>query len=278
VCRRILFRRARPGSARLGVAARSCSAACSGDDLVDEHTSKPRSGRPTPSYASVAPALRRPPAATSRRSGVTCSPAARPAPPRADSQVAGGNRRVAGCGGSAGRRTDRPGGAPASHQAVADSLGELRLPGSDAGRRPGRGLAVQRAKDLFGVEHANVQPYSGSPANLAVYLAYCQPGDTVMGMALPMGGHLTHGWNVSVTGTWFHAVQYGVRRDTGIVDLDEVRDLAVRERPKLIFCGGTAIPRPIGRVGIMSAADAGRRAARSRRRPPPSPLRERSRW
>src|SRR6266498_3542022 len=106
-------------------------------------------------------------------------------------------------------------------------------------------LAIQRAKDLFGVEHANVQPYSGSPANLAIYLAYCQPGDTVMGMALPMGGHLTHGWNVSITGKWFHPVQYTVRRDTGRVDLDEVRDLARRERPKLIFCGGTAIPRTI---------------------------------
>ncbi|HYY81694.1 MAG TPA: serine hydroxymethyltransferase [Actinomycetes bacterium] len=116
------------------------------------------------------------------------------------------------------------------------------------------GLAIQRAKDLFGVEHANVQPYSGSPANLAIYLAYCQPGDTVMGMALPMGGHLTHGWNVSVTGRWFHAVQYGVRRDTGIVDLDEVRDLAVRERPKLIFCGGTAIPRTIDFAGFAEIA------------------------
>jgi glycine hydroxymethyltransferase len=115
-------------------------------------------------------------------------------------------------------------------------------------------LAIQRAKELFGVEHANVQPYSGSPANLAVYLAYCQPGDTVMGMALPMGGHLTHGWNVSVTGKWFHAVQYGVRRDTGIVDLDEVRDLAVRERPKLIFCGGTAIPRTIDFAGFAEIA------------------------
>jgi glycine hydroxymethyltransferase len=115
-------------------------------------------------------------------------------------------------------------------------------------------LAIQRAKDLFGVEHANVQPYSGSPANLAIYLAYCQPGDTVMGMALPMGGHLTHGWNVSVTGRWFHAVQYGVRRDTGIVDLDEVRDLAVRERPKLIFCDGTAIPRIIDFAGFAEIA------------------------
>jgi glycine hydroxymethyltransferase len=106
-------------------------------------------------------------------------------------------------------------------------------------------VAIERAKALFGVEHANVQPYSGSPANLAVYLAFCQPGDTVMGMALPMGGHLTHGWNVSVTGKWFRAVQYGVRKETGRVDLDEVRELAQAERPRLIFCGGTAIPRTI---------------------------------
>src|SRR5918912_1420183 len=81
-------------------------------------------------------------------------------------------------------------------------------------------VAVDRAKRVFGVEHANVQPYSGSPANLAVYLAYLEPGDTVMGMALPMGGHLTHGWNVSITGRWFHPVQYSVRRDTGRADLD----------------------------------------------------------
>jgi glycine hydroxymethyltransferase len=106
-------------------------------------------------------------------------------------------------------------------------------------------LAKQRAQALFGVDHANVQPYSGSPANLAVYLAFLQPGDTVMGMALPMGGHLTHGWPVSATGKWFHSVQYGVRADTGRLDLDEVRDLARRERPKVIFCGGTAIPRTI---------------------------------
>jgi glycine hydroxymethyltransferase len=106
-------------------------------------------------------------------------------------------------------------------------------------------LAIARAKELFGVEHANVQPYSGSPANLAVYLAFLRPGDTVMGMALPMGGHLTHGWSVSATGKWFNPVRYGVRADTGRVDLDEVRDVALRERPKLIFCGGTAIPRTI---------------------------------
>jgi glycine hydroxymethyltransferase len=110
---------------------------------------------------------------------------------------------------------------------------------------PVENLARDRAKELFGVDHANVQPYSGSPANLAVYLALAEPGDTIMGMALPMGGHLTHGWSVSVTGKWFKPVQYGVRADTGRVDLDEVRDLARRERPKLIFCGGTAIPRTI---------------------------------
>jgi glycine hydroxymethyltransferase len=106
-------------------------------------------------------------------------------------------------------------------------------------------LAKERAKALFGVDHANVQPYSGSPANLAVYLAFLSPGDTMMGMALPMGGHLTHGWPVSATGKWFRSVQYGVRADTGRIDFDEVRDLALRERPKLIFCGGTAIPRTI---------------------------------
>jgi glycine hydroxymethyltransferase len=106
-------------------------------------------------------------------------------------------------------------------------------------------LARKRAKALFGVDHANVQPYSGSPANLAVYLAFLEPGDTVMGMALPMGGHLTHGWSVSATGKWFRPVQYEVGRESGRVDMDQVRELALAERPKLIFCGGTAIPRTI---------------------------------
>ncbi|GAA3186339.1 serine hydroxymethyltransferase [Dactylosporangium siamense] len=106
-------------------------------------------------------------------------------------------------------------------------------------------LAIARAKSVFGVEHANVQPYSGSPANLAVYMALAAPGDTVMGMALPMGGHLTHGWPVSATGAWFRPVQYTVRRSDGLIDFDEVRDIALRERPKLIFCGGTALPRTI---------------------------------
>ncbi len=116
-------------------------------------------------------------------------------------------------------------------------------------------LAMDRAERLFGVDHANVQPYSGSPANLAVYLAFLQPGDPVMGMALPMGGHLTHGWPVSVTGKWFRPVQYGVRADTGRVDLDEVRDLALTERPKVIFCGGTAIPRTIDFPAFAQIAD-----------------------
>jgi glycine hydroxymethyltransferase len=119
-------------------------------------------------------------------------------------------------------------------------------------------IAQDRARALFGVEHANVQPYSGSPANLAVYLAFAEPGDTVMGMALPMGGHLTHGWPVSVTGKWFRSVQYGVRADTGRIDLDEVRDMARRERPKIIFCGGTAIPRTIDFPAFAEiAAEAG---------------------
>jgi glycine hydroxymethyltransferase len=119
---------------------------------------------------------------------------------------------------------------------------------------PIEALALDRARGLFRVDHANVQPYSGSPANLAAYLAFAAPGETVMGMALPMGGHLTHGWSVSATGRWFRAVQYSVRRDTGRVDLDEVRELAIRERPKLIFCGGTAIPRTIDFESFSSIA------------------------
>lgn len=110
---------------------------------------------------------------------------------------------------------------------------------------PIESLAIARATALFDAEHANVQPYSGSPANLAVYLAFLEPGDTVMGMGLDQGGHLTHGWGVSITGRWFNAVRYGVDRDTGRIDYDQVRDLAKSERPKLIWAGGTAIPRTI---------------------------------
>ena len=119
-------------------------------------------------------------------------------------------------------------------------------------------IARDRAKALFGADHANVQPYSGSPANLAVYLAFMAPGDTFMSMGLAMGGHLTHGSPVSVTGKWFRPVHYGVRRDTGRTDMDQVRELALSERPKIIFCGGTAIPRTIDFPAFAAiAAEAG---------------------
>ena len=106
-------------------------------------------------------------------------------------------------------------------------------------------LCVERAKEVFGAEHVNVQPYSGSPANQAVYVALCQPGDTVMGLALAHGGHLTHGDKVSISGMHYQAVQYGVRKDTGEIDFDEVEALAKEHKPKLLFCGGTAYPRVV---------------------------------
>jgi glycine hydroxymethyltransferase len=106
-------------------------------------------------------------------------------------------------------------------------------------------LAQARARALFGTEHANVQPYSGSPANLAIYLAFMKPGDTFLGLELAHGGHLTHGSPVSVTGKWFRPVHYAVSKETGRIDMDNVRDLALAERPKMIICGGTAIPRTI---------------------------------
>jgi glycine hydroxymethyltransferase len=106
-------------------------------------------------------------------------------------------------------------------------------------------LAIARLKKLFGVAHANVQPYSGSPANLAVYFAFCQPGDPVLGMALPAGGHLTHGWNVSITGAYYKAHQYGVRASDHRIDFDEVARLAREHKPKLLWCGGTAYARVI---------------------------------
>src|SRR6478672_9767210 len=91
-------------------------------------------------------------------------------------------------------------------------------------------LAIARLKKLFGAEHVNVQPYSGSPANLAVYLAFASPGETIMGLGLPSGGHLTHGWNVSITGKFWKAVLYGVRQDDNTLDMDQVRDLAREHR------------------------------------------------
>ncbi len=106
-------------------------------------------------------------------------------------------------------------------------------------------LAIDRAKQLFGAEHANVQPYSGSPANLAALLALVAPGDTIMGMSLPAGGHLTHGWKVSATGIYYNAVQYGVRESDHRLDMDQVRDLAREHSPKLIWCGHSAYPRQV---------------------------------
>jgi len=103
-------------------------------------------------------------------------------------------------------------------------------------------LASERAKKLFKVPYANVQPYSGSPANLAVYFAICKPGDTIMGLDLTNGGHLTHGWKTSVTGQAFNSIPYHVKKD-GMVDLEEVRKLAKENKPKLIWVGYTAYPR-----------------------------------
>ncbi len=116
-------------------------------------------------------------------------------------------------------------------------------------------LAIGRLKTLFGAEHVNVQPYSGSPANLAVYFAFCQPGDTIMGLALPAGGHLTHGHSVSITGKYFKSVQYGVKRDDHRIDLDQVRDLAREHKPKLLWCGTTAYPRTLDFAAFRTIAD-----------------------
>ncbi|MGQ0549246.1 MAG: serine hydroxymethyltransferase [Armatimonadota bacterium] len=115
-------------------------------------------------------------------------------------------------------------------------------------------LAQNRAKSLFGVPHANVQPYSGSPANLAVYLATCDPGDTIMGQNLPDGGHLTHGWKVSATGTYYRSVPYHVRSD-GYIDFDDVWRLAREHRPRLIWCGATAYVREFPFAEFAKVAD-----------------------
>jgi len=116
-------------------------------------------------------------------------------------------------------------------------------------------LAIDRAKELFGAEHANVQPHSGSSANMAAYAALIQPGDTVLAMGLPHGGHLTHGSRVNFSGKWFHPIGYTVRRDTELIDYDEVRDLAQAHRPKLIVCGATAYPRLIDFKAFRDIAD-----------------------
>jgi len=104
-------------------------------------------------------------------------------------------------------------------------------------------LCRERAKKLFKVPHVNVQPYSGSPANAAVYMAICQSGDTIMGMALPMGGHLTHGWKVNFSAKFYNSIQYGVYEETGLLNYEEMEKLAKEHKPKLIFVGATAYSR-----------------------------------
>src|SRR5476651_1342973 len=116
-------------------------------------------------------------------------------------------------------------------------------------------LARERAKQLFGAEHANVQPHSGSSANMAAYAAVIQPGDTIMGLDLAMGGHLTHGHKLSFSGKTYRVVSYGVTHETETLDYDEMEAIAVREQPKLIIGGGSAYPRTIDFVRMRQIAD-----------------------
>ena len=116
-------------------------------------------------------------------------------------------------------------------------------------------LAIERAKKLFGAEFVNVQPHSGSQANTAVYVALLQPSDMIMGMSLDAGGHLTHGSKVSFSGKWLKAVSYGVCRDSGLIDYDEVERLALENKPKLIIAGGSAYPRQIDFKRFREIAD-----------------------
>jgi len=116
-------------------------------------------------------------------------------------------------------------------------------------------LAIDRAKALFKAEHANVQPHSGAQANMAAYLAVAKPGDTLLGLALPHGGHLTHGAPVNFSGTLFRATHYGVHEDTGRIDYDQVRDVALRERPRILIGGGSAYARIIDFAALRSVAD-----------------------
>ncbi|MFW5799345.1 MAG: serine hydroxymethyltransferase [Spirochaetota bacterium] len=119
-------------------------------------------------------------------------------------------------------------------------------------------LTKARAEKLFKADHANVQPYSGSPANAAMYYAFLKPGDTILAMGLPFGGHLTHGWSVSFSGITFNAIHYSTIKDgpnAGYIDYDQVRDLAKKEKPKLILCGGSAYPRIIDFKAFREIAD-----------------------
>ena len=116
-------------------------------------------------------------------------------------------------------------------------------------------IGIERAKALFGADHANLQPHSGASANIAAYGAFVMPGDTVLAMSLPHGGHLTHGSKVNFSGKWFNIVSYGVRQDTELIDYDEVRALALQHRPKMIIAGATAYPRLIDFAVFREIAD-----------------------
>ena len=116
-------------------------------------------------------------------------------------------------------------------------------------------IAIDRAKALFGAEHANVQPHSGASANVAVYQAFTKPGDTVLAMSLPHGGHLTHGSPVNFSGKWFNVESYGVRQDNELIDYDELRDIAIRTKPKMICSGATAYPSLIDFEKVRAICD-----------------------
>jgi glycine hydroxymethyltransferase len=116
-------------------------------------------------------------------------------------------------------------------------------------------IAIDRAKSLFGAEHANVQPHSGASANVAVYQAFTKPGDTVLAMSLPHGGHLTHGSKVNFSGKWFNVESYGVRQDNELIDYDELRDLAIKHKPKMICSGATAYPSLIDFEKVRAICD-----------------------
>ncbi|MEX0835664.1 MAG: serine hydroxymethyltransferase [Nitriliruptor sp.] len=116
-------------------------------------------------------------------------------------------------------------------------------------------LAIDRAKQLFGADHANVQPHSGASANIAAYFATVSPGDKVLAMSLPHGGHLTHGMKLNFSGKWFDVASYGVRQDTEVIDMDEVRALALEHRPKLIIAGWSAYPRQLDFEAFRAIAD-----------------------
>jgi glycine hydroxymethyltransferase len=116
-------------------------------------------------------------------------------------------------------------------------------------------IGIARAKELFGAEHANLQPHTGASANLAAFAAFCEPGDVVVSMDLKQGGHLTHGSKVNFSGQWFRPVFYGVRADTELIDYDQVRDLARRHLPKMIIAGGSAYPRLIDFTAFREIAD-----------------------